>query len=272
MNKDFRVSVGFFDHPKIVKLQRRHGQEAVIALLRLYAFAAQNRPSGVLSGLDDEDLAIAIHWEGNVQQLLVSFLDLHLLNKHEEGLVIHDWEVHNGYAAHAAERSEKARRAAAARWGKKHDKCSKQCSEHGQALPKADFSNAPSPITVPDSSPSPDPFPAPAQPEASPKSETFGNLFDLAFDSDDDLPWLNREAWTEFEQYRCRIKKPLDNVSRKKNLAVLEKDKAHQQEIIDRSIANSWTGLFPLPVGSGGGRRLSAVDRVDAANGGRQQI
>ena len=56
MNSDIRLSVGFFDHPKIIKLERQLGLEGVTALLRLWLWAAQNRPSGILSGMDGEDI------------------------------------------------------------------------------------------------------------------------------------------------------------------------------------------------------------------------
>lgn len=36
MNNDIRLSVGFFDHPKIIKLERQLGLEGVTALLRLW--------------------------------------------------------------------------------------------------------------------------------------------------------------------------------------------------------------------------------------------
>lgn len=65
MNIDIRLSVGFFDHPKIIKLERQLGLEGVTALLRLWLWAAQNRPSGMLSGMDGEDIEIAARWKGD---------------------------------------------------------------------------------------------------------------------------------------------------------------------------------------------------------------
>jgi len=56
--------------------------------------------------------------------------------------------------------------------------------------------------------------------------------------------WLNLEAWSEFEQHRKDIKKPLTPMAAKKNISILEKHKTQQQEIIDKTIANQWTGLF----------------------------
>ena len=65
MNSDIRLSVGFFDHPKIIKLERLLDLEGVVALMRLWLWAAQNRPSGILSGMDEEDIEIAARWKGD---------------------------------------------------------------------------------------------------------------------------------------------------------------------------------------------------------------
>lgn len=57
--------------------------------------------------------------------------------------------------------------------------------------------------------------------------------------------WIDVKAWTEWEKFRIERKKPLSDLSRKKCVAVLEKHKGQQKEIIDLSIMNGWTGLFP---------------------------
>jgi len=56
--------------------------------------------------------------------------------------------------------------------------------------------------------------------------------------------WLDKDAWSEFEQHRKETKKPLTDLARKKNLLVLEKHKDRQSEIINNTIANRWQGLF----------------------------
>jgi hypothetical protein len=57
---------------------------------------------------------------------------------------------------------------------------------------------------------------------------------------------VDKQAWQEFEQHRAEIKKPLTNQSRTKNANVLaEHPPAVQQEIVNTTIANRWTGLFP---------------------------
>lgn len=58
---------------------------------------------------------------------------------------------------------------------------------------------------------------------------------------------INLQAWTEFEQHRREIKKPLSDLSRKKAVQVLiGKPFDEQQQMVDLTIANRWTGLFPL--------------------------
>jgi len=84
--------------------------------------------------------------------------------------------------------------------------------------------------------------------------------------------WLNFESWAEFVQHRKDIKKPLTHLAAKKNLAVLEKFKDQQKQIIDTTIANRWTGLFSLKNGEANHaksypRKLTAVERVRAAGG-----
>lgn len=57
--------------------------------------------------------------------------------------------------------------------------------------------------------------------------------------------WIDLQAWEEFQQHRRDIRKPLSELGYKKNMNVLEKNKTRQKEIVDRTIANGWKGLFP---------------------------
>ena len=50
MNADIRISVGFPNPPKTVKLDRRLGFQGIRSLLALWTWAAQNRPDGNLGG------------------------------------------------------------------------------------------------------------------------------------------------------------------------------------------------------------------------------
>ena len=118
MNIDIRLSLEFFDHPKIGKLEKRLGLEGVLCLLKLWAWAAKNRPSGKLEGLDIEDVEFVARWKGDEGEFVAALLAMRLLDEVSGGFAIHDWEDHQAYASKSDERSSKARKAAEARWSK----------------------------------------------------------------------------------------------------------------------------------------------------------
>lgn len=60
------------------------------------------------------------------------------------------------------------------------------------------------------------------------------------------FPWLDLQAWHTWEEYRKQKKQKLTPLSIKKQLAFLEQHKGEHVDIINRSIMNGWTGLFPL--------------------------
>lgn len=108
MNTDFRVNVNFFDHPKTVKLERRLGFQGVKALLRLWSWAAINRPDGALGG-DIEDIEIAAQWSGEPDLFVNTVVALRWLDLSDGHYSLHDWDEHNPWAADADTRSDEAR-------------------------------------------------------------------------------------------------------------------------------------------------------------------
>ena len=74
-------------------------------------------------------------------------------------------------------------------------------------------------------------------------------------------PWLNPKAWDEFIQHRADKKDSLKSVlGVTKNLNVLSGYNAmDQQRIVDNTIANNWTGLFPL---KSKGKSISRGDKT----------
>ena len=166
MNTDFRVSCGYFEHPKIQKLGRILGSDGILSHLRLLRFVAVNRPSGELHSMDCLDIALASGFGGDEAVFLAALLDTHLLDEGADGaLTVHGWADHNDYATTAPQRKAKAQSAAAARWGKpeappvaqkspagaqnaqtdaKNAQLSiEHCSEHEEAMLETDCSNAP---------------------------------------------------------------------------------------------------------------------------------
>lgn len=144
MNSDIRIAVTFLDHLKTVKLKRRLGSDAVLCLVRLWFYTAQNRPDGVLTGMDDEDIEIAAKWEGEQGALFKSLIDIGWLVVQDGLSHIHDWEEHQPWVCEAPARKDKARRAAAARHAK--DASSMLVADNKQTTSKQQASSEPAPF------------------------------------------------------------------------------------------------------------------------------
>ena len=118
MNTDIRLKVGFFHHTKTVRLERRLGADGVLSLLRLFAYTAQNKPDGDLIGMDSEEVEIAAGWNGDIGLFVNACRELKLLDICKGIISIHDWHVHQPWAAGAEKRSQQASDAANCRWEK----------------------------------------------------------------------------------------------------------------------------------------------------------
>ena len=174
---DFRVDSAIFSHIKTKRLMRALGADGVMALFRLWAYAAGCK-HGAEKVYTDEDVKLAVDWAGDPGSLVAVLTDLGWLDAVEDGYLIHDWEEHNQYAATAAERSSQSRNAANARWKKKrsvaadagddarkngHDAAAyagadaasnaHDATAYAPAMPNHANSNAPVPFPVPVPSP-----------------------------------------------------------------------------------------------------------------------
>lgn len=97
MNKDIRVALGFFDHRKTKKLVKKYGLEAAWGLLRLWAFAAELRPDGNLTGLSNADIALIMRMYDKADATeLVDYMksdDCRWLDATERfGVSLHGWK------------------------------------------------------------------------------------------------------------------------------------------------------------------------------------
>lgn len=114
MNKDIRLSVGFLDNYKTIKLQRRLGDKGVLSLLQLWLWVAQNRPDGTLTGMDPEEIEIVARWGNTEEESFfevikeLTLLDI-VCHNGVDTYVIHDWREHNEWQADAMKRSDAAR-------------------------------------------------------------------------------------------------------------------------------------------------------------------
>jgi len=214
MNSDIRLAVTFKDHRKRKKLAHRLGCEAVLALVDLWLSVAETKPSGALTGMDAEDIAIDAGWNGDAAEFVDTLCDIGFLDCDNGVYCLHDWADHNSYAAAAPQRSAKAKKAAAARWNKRLDdgpskagsnkegtgsnapSIKEQCeksNEHG-------LSNSPSP------SPSPSPAPAPiALVEDSTEFRLARLLFRCIQKNKPDFKKPNLQKWAKAVDLMIRI-------------------------------------------------------------------
>lgn len=117
MNTDIRLSTGFWDHPKTIKLERRIGLLGVKALLVLWTWVSQCRPNGYLQGMSVEDIEIAARWTGEPGLFVKTAVELKLLDDVSHGeYAVHDWIIHNSWAADADNRADESRLNILKRW------------------------------------------------------------------------------------------------------------------------------------------------------------
>ncbi|MHC1788971.1 hypothetical protein [Solidesulfovibrio sp.] len=146
MNTDIRIAVSFKGHRKRKRLRMMLGPDSTDYLLDLWISTAMNHPDGILHGMDATDIALEAGWEDEPEKFVSALQICGFLDQDKDGVyALHDWEDHQGYAIHAEKRTEKARKAAQARWGTKE----KNAPSMPGALPQASFSNAPSPAPSP---------------------------------------------------------------------------------------------------------------------------
>lgn len=225
MNTDIRLKISFFDNIKILKLYRRCGADGVLALIRLWCYVAANKPDGKLTDMDAEDISLVACW-AHADSMLTVCEELRLIEKKGKVYVIHDWEDNNPWAASADKRSEQARDAAKARWGKTKEK--QEVSPNAASMRSACVahanSNAPY-LTLPTIT----------LPQEYEGSKEFA------------------ECWLEWEKYRRQKKQTLTEATIKKQIKMLTALPVETAiAVIDMSIRNGWTGLFPEKVGQKG--------------------
>ena len=136
MNTDIRISTDFFLHPKTEMLEKRLGPKGVLCLIKLWIWAAQTRPDGVFGKKTCEYVAAAAKWKGDCHKFVDALIELELLDQDEDGVLsLHNWCKRQPYAIKSDERVERARKAAAARWGNSNDASSSNENANKQDAP-----------------------------------------------------------------------------------------------------------------------------------------
>lgn len=119
MSIDIQVNSNFLQNPKIVKLRRRLGAEAVVSLLQLWCHARLDRPDGDLGVISNEDLEIAAGWNGDHDIFADTIADLGLTDRHgDASTTIHDWHEHETFSVKSERRSAAGKANAIKRWSR----------------------------------------------------------------------------------------------------------------------------------------------------------
>ena len=116
MARDIRLSLSFRESRKKKKLQNRLGPEGVLAIIELWIGVASSKPSGVLTGWDEDDIALEGNYLGNSREFVQCLLELKLLDNDNGVFKIHNWVKNQPWVADSENRSEMARRKVLFRW------------------------------------------------------------------------------------------------------------------------------------------------------------
>ena len=144
--EDIRLKLDVLEHPKIRELQDifeeiepRLGAVAFCSWLRLIIHAARNCQDGHLK-MTTRRLKSTARWTGSGDQFAGALVEVGLLEKTDEGFLLHDWADHQEYVANTSLRVAKAKKAAAARWSGEKEGVNEQ--ENATSIPGASYEHA----------------------------------------------------------------------------------------------------------------------------------
>lgn len=111
-----KVFTGFYTHRKTLRLRAALGDAAYWIPPKLWAYAAENQPDGIFKDYSAAEIASLIGYSNptrDASSMLQALLQAGFMD--DKPLRIHDWQEHNSF--HQVY-SDRARKAAAARWSK----------------------------------------------------------------------------------------------------------------------------------------------------------
>lgn len=188
MTGDYRIKIGFFRHHKTKRLKKKGGADAILALLQIWEWAAEQRPDGDLRGLSAEDIDIVVDWDSSMP-LATLLSEAGFLDGDEGEYRLHDWAYHNPWVAESTQRSDAAR---LSRLARENPKAAKALRDEGRLgiteeeyhalklCPNNDRSTTvvrPSTVrSTPAPAPAPDPAPDPEPKDKDQKQKTSPGL------------------------------------------------------------------------------------------------
>ncbi len=137
MPEDIRISLSFKNNRKRKKLFKKLGADGIISLIDLWLSVAENRPSGILTGYDQDDIEIDACWNGKSGDFFKAILECKFINENNGVYEMHNWSTRQSWVFASENRSDKAR---FSRMAKTHkDLYEKLKSEDVNAISKIDY-------------------------------------------------------------------------------------------------------------------------------------
>lgn len=127
-----RLQTSFYTHRKTARLRAKLGDDALWLVPRLWCYAAENQPDGDFSKYESTELALLLGYNKDACVMLEALQQAEFL----DGMKVHSWDEHNAYHAVFSDRAKKA---ASARWAGKDKKGKERI---GKEKSKNDSSNA----------------------------------------------------------------------------------------------------------------------------------
>lgn len=109
------VDLDYFDHPKTRRLVHLLGKGSEVLPIRLWVYCARfHTRDGRLTGYSAQEIETGVAWWGRPGAALHALVESGFLDRVEDGFQVHDWLDH---AKHLVSYKDRAKKAAAARWG-----------------------------------------------------------------------------------------------------------------------------------------------------------
>jgi len=108
---DIRVKFALNKNIKTKRLIKACGFESYFCLINLWVYVAQNAPKGKLKGYHKSDLEIISEWTGDEGIFADALIQIGWVEEYDSGIMMHDWEEHQGFVYNSDERKIQARNA-----------------------------------------------------------------------------------------------------------------------------------------------------------------
>jgi hypothetical protein len=131
---NINLDVDYFDHVKTVRLIGLLGKGSAELPIRLWCYCGKHRAKdGDLTGLSAQEIEAFVGWWGKPGAMVRAMLQVGFLDETSDGYQLHDWNEREG---HLRVFHERAKAAAAARWGTPVD-ASSNAPSNASSMPQA---------------------------------------------------------------------------------------------------------------------------------------